>query len=207
MDEKPSIFVVDDDQNMVRLITAVLEREGHRVQSYVNASDFLGDFKPGQRGCLILDVEMPGLNGLELQDELRTRLIDLPIIFLTATADVPTAVKAMKRGALDLLVKPFEVPTLVSAVQRALERDALRSEETVRFEEIARRRKLLTPRELEVMDLVVAGNSNKQVAAHLNLSAKTIEIHRGRVMRKMKAESVAQLVHLSVEFAKYKRPG
>jgi len=203
MDETPLIFVVDDDQNMLRLIATVLRNEGHVVQTYANSSEFLKHFRPEQRGCLLLDVDMPGLSGLELQQELATRLIDLPIIFLTATVDVPTAVKAMKHGALDVLQKPFEVPTLLAAVGRALEQDAERSDQTKRYKVICLRRSRLTPRELEVMDLVVAGNSNKQIAAHLKLSSKTVEIHRGRVMKKMEAGSVADLVHQSVEFAKF----
>ena len=203
MTESPVIFVVDDDQNMLRLIVAVLEREGLTVRTYLNAREFLENFQATARGCVLLDVEMPGLSGLDLQQELQQRLIDLPIIFLTATVDVPTAVKVMKRGAMDLLQKPFETATLVSAVRCALTRDAERSILTQKYKVICHRRGRLTPREAEVMELVVAGNSNKQIAAHLHLSAKTVEIHRGRVMRKMEAESVADLVHQSVQFANF----
>src|SRR5271168_4848427 len=121
MNEKPTIFVVDDDQNMLRLIATVLQSQGHVVQTYVNSAEFLEHFRPEQRGCLLLDVEMPGLSGLGLQQELATRLIDIPVVFLTATVDVPTAVNAMKHGALDVLQKPFEAPTLLAAVARALE--------------------------------------------------------------------------------------
>jgi two-component system response regulator FixJ len=202
MDEKPVIFVVDDDPTMLRLIVAALEQEGFTVQTFTDAESFLSHFRPGLHGCLLLDVEMPGLSGLELQQELLSRLINLPVIFLSATTDVPTAVTAMKHGAMDLLQKPFEIATLVSAVRRALQKDAENSNASRQFQDLVKLRDRLTPREMEVMHLVVAGNSNKQIASQLTLSPKTVEIHRGRVMRKMEAQSVAELVHKSVEFKK-----
>ncbi len=204
MDDKRIVFVVDDDQNMLRLIAAVLEREGLTAQTFSDAGEFLARYQPDQRGCLLLDVELPGLSGLDLQQELQKRSIDLPVVFLTATADVPTAVKAMKRGALDLVQKPFEIDSLIAAVRRALAHDAEISNAQSRYLQVLKRRNRLTPREFQVMELVVAGNSNKQVAARLECSPKTVEIHRGRVMRKMEAQSVADLVHQCIELSKKK---
>jgi FixJ family two-component response regulator len=201
MEKSQIIFVVEDDQNMLRLIAAALTHEGLTVQTFSSAAEFLDNFDPQQRGCLLLDVELPGLSGLELQKDLLTRLIDLPVIFLTGTADVSTAVNAMKQGALDLLQKPFEIQTLISAVRRALEKDSLRHGASARLQLLRLRRQRLTPRELEVMDLVVEGNSNKQIAARLKLSSKTVEIHRSRVMRKMEAGSLAELVRQSIDLA------
>jgi two-component system, LuxR family, response regulator FixJ len=200
MEEKPVIFVIDDDQTMLRLIAAVLESEGLTVQTFPDAEAFLNAFTPESHGCLLLDEEMPGLSGLELQQELLTRVIRLPVIFLSATTDVPTAVAAMKHGALDLLQKPFEPKALITAVRRALTKDAQNSTDKKQHQDLAKLRERLTPREMEVMHLVVAGNSNKQITAALTLSPKTVEIHRGRVMHKMKAQSVAELVHKSIEF-------
>ena len=146
MEDKQIVFVVDDDQDMLRLIAAALGRDGLTVRTFSEAGEFLARYQPDQRGCLLLDVELPGLSGLELQQELQTRSIDLPIVFLTATADVPTAVKAMKRGALDLVQKPFEIQSLIAAVQRALAHDFEQSKAHSRYAQVLKRRSRLTPR-------------------------------------------------------------
>jgi FixJ family two-component response regulator len=191
---EPIVFVVDDDPKMLRIVADVLGVEGLRVESYSRGADFLAAYKPDQRGCLLLDIQMPGLSGPQLQQELASRKIELPIVFLTATADVPTTVDLMKRGAVDLLQKPFEIPVLLDSVRHAIERDAAGFSEKLQREAIQLRLDRLTPREHEVMELVVTGRANKQIAYELKLSEKTVEIHRSRVMKKMEAESVAELV-------------
>jgi two-component system response regulator FixJ len=190
----PVVFVVDDDPKMLRIVAEVLGAENLRVQTYSRGEDFLSEYDPNQRGCLLLDIQMPGLSGPELQRELTTRKIELPIIFLTATADVPTTVDLMKRGAIDLLQKPFEVQALLASVRRAIELDSAAFCLKLQREAIQHRLDRLTPREHEVMELVVNGRANKQIAFELKLSEKTVEIHRSRVMKKMEAESVAELV-------------
>jgi FixJ family two-component response regulator len=194
MDVEPFVFVIDDDPKMLRMVADVLTAEGIRVETYACGTDFLEAYEHGRRGCLLLDLQMPGLSGTQLQRELTARKIDLPIIFLTATADVPTTVDLMKRGAVDLLQKPFEIPVLLASVRDGLARDAVAFAERVQREAVQLRLQRLTPREREVMELVVIGRANKQIAYELKLSEKTVEIHRSRVMKKMEAQSVADLV-------------
>jgi two-component system, LuxR family, response regulator FixJ len=194
----PVVFVVDDDPKLLRLVAQVLGAEGFIVETYVRGSDFLDKYQADRRGCLLLDIQMPDLSGPEMQRELLARQIDLPIVFLTATADVPTTVTIMKRGAADVVQKPFDTDRLVAAVRNAIARDARVFQERQQREEVGRRLAQLTPREREVMDLVVAGCANKQIAQRLKLSEKTVEIHRGHMMKKMAAGSVAELVHQSV---------
>jgi two-component system response regulator FixJ len=191
---EPIVFVVDDDPKMLRIVAEVLGAESLQVQTFVRGEDFLSRYQIDQRGCLLLDIQMPGLSGPELQRELTTRNIELPVIFLTATADVPTTVDLMKRGAIDLLQKPFDVPALLASVRRAIEHDAAAFTLKLQREAIQHRLDRLTPREHEVMELVVNGRANKQIAYELKLSEKTVEIHRSRVMKKMEAESIADLV-------------
>jgi two-component system, LuxR family, response regulator FixJ len=194
MDSAPVVFVVDDDPKMLRMVTDVLSAEQMRVEAYSRGDDFLSSYRPQQRGCLLLDIQMLGLSGPELQKELAARKIELPIVFLTGTADVPTTVDLMKRGAVDLLQKPFEIPVLLESVRLAIQRDATGFFEKTQRELIQLRLHRLTPREHEVMELVVTGRANKQIAYELHLSEKTVEIHRSRVMKKMEAQSVAELV-------------
>lgn len=190
----PIIFVVDDDQ-AVRLSTEMLIRSmGLRVEAFESASEFLEDFDPQQPGCVILDIRMPGMSGLELQEHLNQIGAAIPVIFVTGHGDVPMAVRAMKLGAVDFIQKPFRDQELIDRVHSALDRDAQdRKEHKVR-QKIQERVDLLTSREREVMHLVVEGQANKEIAFDLGLSPRTVEIHRSRVMSKMEASSLPDLV-------------
>jgi RNA polymerase sigma factor (sigma-70 family) len=194
-DARPFVFVVDDDLKILRLIADILGGEGWNIETFSRAEDFLSDFHREPCSCLLLDIQMPGLSGPDLQRELLSRDIRIPTIFLTATADVPTTIEVMKRGAVDLLQKPFDPDTLVAAVRHALSREAEAARERARVEVIRQRMAQLTPREREVLELVVSGHANKQIARELKLSERTVEVHRGRVMKKMNADSLANLVH------------
>ncbi len=201
VERKPCVFVVDDDPKILRLVADVLEAEGWTVETYSLAGAFLDRYRSESCACLLLDIQMPGLSGPQLQRELLARDIGIPIIFLTATADVPTTIEVMKRGAFDLLQKPFDPEKLVAVVRTALAREAASVEQRLQIDAVRKRLAQLTPREREVLDLVVAGKANKQIARELKLSQRTVEIHRGRVMKKMEADSVANLVHQCVDAA------
>lgn len=190
----PIIFVVDDDR-AVRLSTEMLIRSMElRVESFESAAEFLDDFDPQQPGCVILDIRMPGMSGLELQEHLNEMGAAIPVIFVTGHGDVPMAVRAMKLGAVDFIQKPFRDQELIDRVHAALDRDAREREESVAREKIQKRVDSLTSRELEVMHLVVEGHPNKEIAYQLGLSPRTVEIHRSRVMSKMEASSLPDLV-------------
>ena len=190
----PIIFVVDDDE-AVRLSTEMLVRSmGLRAESFDSAAEFLEDFDPQQPGCVILDIRMPGMSGLELQEHLNELGAKIPVIFVTGHGDVPMAVKAMKAGAVDFLQKPFRDQELIDRVHSALDRDSEHREESEARSRIQAHVDTLTSREIEVMDQVVEGRANKEIAFELGLSPRTVEIHRARVMSKMKAESLPDLV-------------
>jgi two-component system response regulator FixJ len=190
----PIIFVVDDDE-AVRLSTEMLIRSmGLRVESFEAAAEFLEDFDPQQPGCLILDIRMPGMSGLELQEHLNEIGATIPVVFVTGHGDVPMAVNAMKAGAVDFIQKPFRDQELIDRVHAALDRDSESRLESKVKEQIQERVDLLTSREFEVMELVVEGQANKEIAFDLGLSPRTVEIHRARVMSKMAAESLPDLV-------------
>lgn len=194
----PIVFIVDDDE-AVRDSTAMLVRSlSLRSETFASAQEFLDDFDAQQPGCIVLDVRMPGMSGLELQEKLVDAGATIPIIFITAHGDVPMAVSALKRGAMDFIQKPFRDQELIDKIQAALSRDAEIRDAVANRERIVGRIALLTPREREVMDLVVAGNANKVVAAELGLSERTVEIHRARVMAKMAADSLPQLVQMTL---------
>jgi FixJ family two-component response regulator len=197
MADQPTVYVVDDDPLTVSLLVHWLERARLRAERYDSAEAFLAQYD-GAPGCLLLDVQMPGMSGLDLQRQLNDRGTELPVIILTGTADVPTAVAAMKGGAVDLIEKPVTAEVLVARVQHALTRDAALRDRRAQRDTISSRADQLSAREREVMDLVVAGLANKQIAVRLRLSEKTVEAHRSRVMRKMQAESVAELVRMAV---------
>lgn len=192
------VYIVDDDDGMRRGLAFLLRSAGYDVACFASARAFLDEYDPTKRGCLLLDVRMPGMSGLELQEHLRAQQTDLPVIIVTAFADVAMAVRAMKAGAFDFIEKPFEGSALLSRVRRALEREAETRVHAQRAEEARRRLATLTPREREVMDLVVDGLLNKQVAGELGISMKTVENHRARVMEKMGVVSLADLVRLSI---------
>ncbi|HPD28924.1 MAG TPA: response regulator transcription factor [Phycisphaerae bacterium] len=190
------VFVVDDDAAVLDSLRFLIESVGLRVRTFSSADEFLAAYTPDQPGCLVLDIRMPGMSGLELQEQLAKRGYTLPVIIITAHGDVPSAVRAMHAGAVDFMSKPFNDQSLLDRVHQALAKDArTRRDEAVRAA-IAAKVALLTPREREVMDLVVSGMSNKGIAAQLQLSAKTVETHRARVMEKMEAGSVAELVRM-----------
>jgi FixJ family two-component response regulator len=190
----PAIFVVDDDASVRDAISNLLESVGLRGETFASADEFLNAPRPEAPSCLILDVKLPGRNGLEVQEELEAIGIHIPIVFITAHGDVPMTSRAMKAGAVDFLAKPFQKKDLLDAVRQALERDRVQRKEQAEASSLRARVDTLTPREREVMDLVVTGLMNKEVAAKLGLSEITIKVHRGRAMQKMEADSLAELV-------------
>jgi RNA polymerase sigma factor (sigma-70 family) len=186
--------VVDDDAAVCRALQRLLESVGLHVETFGSAQEFLDEFSPGAPGCLVLDVRMPGLSGLDLQDILNNEEVTIPIIFVSAHGDVPVSVRAMKGGALDFFQKPIHHQTFLDAVNRALAKDSEMRRQESEKAEIRRRVESLTPREREVLDLLVTGLRNKQIAYELGASERTIKIHRARVMEKMQAESLPDLV-------------
>jgi len=195
---EPTVFIVDDDEAMRESMTWLIESVGLKVQTYASADEFLQSYYPGRAGCLLLDVRMPGMSGLELQKHLKDQQVAVPVIMITGHGDVPMAVRAMKAGAIDFIEKPFNDEQLLESIRTALAIDDTRRDEQSFKAEVASRLAHLTPRESEVMEMVTAGKSNKEIANLLNVSAKTVEAHRAKVMEKMQAGSLAELVRLVV---------
>jgi FixJ family two-component response regulator len=193
----PVVFVVDDDASVRKSLTRVMTSAGYTVESFASARDFLAREPFAGPCCLVLDVRMPGLTGLELQETLAGHGHQMPIVFITGHGDISMSVKAMKAGAADFLTKPFDVENLLEAVERAVTKDVKDLSDEGDTAEVRERVKLLTPRETEVFALVVTGLLNKQVAAELGIGEKTVKVHRARVMEKMQAGSVAELVRLA----------
>jgi two-component system, LuxR family, response regulator FixJ len=198
MPPEPTVFVVDDDRAMRDSLRWLLESVGLTVRTYSTAADFLREYEPAQPGCLVLDVRMPGMSGLDLQAELVRRGAGLPTIVVTGHAEVPMAVRAVKAGAVDFIEKPFSDQLLLDRVRQALEIDRLEREVRHRREEARRRLESLTAREREVLGLVAAGKANKEIAASLGLSPKTVEVHRAHVMSKMAVDSLAELIRVAL---------
>ena len=191
-----TVYVVDDDASVRRSTERLIRVSGFNVQTFESARDFLSSPRPEGPGCLVLDVRMPGLSGLDLQQELSQSGEQIPIIFLTGHGDIPMSVRAMKAGAAEFLTKPVKQRTLLEAIQAAVERDRATCQARAATEGLRARYEQLTPREREVMSLVVAGLLNKQVAGELETAERTIKFHRAHIMQKMGVESLAELVRM-----------
>jgi len=197
--QPPTVFVVDDDEGVRNSLRFLLKSVGLTTRTLSSAAEFLESYKPTQPGCLVLDVRMPGMSGLELQQHLNVQGAIIPVIFITGHGDVPMAVEAMQHGAFDFLQKPFRDQELIDRIQRALERDARNRAALGQHERIRQRIESLTPREREVLTLMAQGRPNKVMAAELGVSQRTVEIHRARVMEKSGAASLAQLVRMVMD--------
>jgi len=195
-DAKPAIYIVDDDDGMRRALTMLMTTVGYDPVPFGRPSEFLAQYDSGRPGCLVLDVRMPEMSGLEVQQQLNRTGSMVPIILITGHGDIPMAVQAMKDGAFDFLQKPFRDQDLLDRINAALKQDAENRASVERLADLRRRRESLTPREHEVMDLVVDGRANKVIAIDLGLSERTVEIHRANVMDKMGARSIAHLVKM-----------
>lgn len=196
MDTEPTVFVVDDDQGVREAISLLMESIGLAVESYPSAQSYLDQFDPGRPGCLVLDVRMRGMSGLDLQQRLAAEPLHPPIVIVTGHGDVPMAVRAVQAGAVDFIEKPFNDQVLLDAVHRALQRDAEVRGQALLLADIKERLQRLTPREREILDLIVAGRRNKVIAADLGISQSTVEAHRAKVMEKLEARSLSDLMRM-----------
>jgi two-component system, LuxR family, response regulator FixJ len=195
----PTIYIVDDDEGVRSSLHFLLQSVGLTGHMLASAKEFLETYKPEQPGCVILDVRMPGMSGLQLQQRLNLKGATIPVIFITGHADIPMAVEAMQHGAFDFLQKPFRDQDLLDRIHRALQRDARHRAELAQQERIRASFESLTPREREVLALMTRGKANKVMAEELGVSQRTVEVHRARVMEKTGAESLAQLVRMTME--------
>ena len=191
------VFVVDDDISVRESLELLIQNEGWQPKTFASAQEFLDHRSAVVPSCLVLDLSLPGLDGLELQKRVAVERAEIPIIFITGHGDIPKTVEAMKGGAVEFLTKPFNDEVLLTAIRRALERSRLALAHKIELQELRDRYASLTPREGQVMALVVSGLLNKQVGGELNISEKTVKAHRGQVMQKMKANSVADLVKMA----------
>ena len=196
-EEQPVVFVIDDDASVRDAIVDLLRSVGLAVESFGSTQEFLQSNRPDAPGCIVLDVRLPGPSGLEFQRTLSKSNIDLPVIFISGHADIPMSVRAMKSGAIEFLTKPVPEQELLDAIQTGIERDRARRQDAKVLAELQERFDSLTPREREVLALVVTGRRNKQIAAQANLSEMTVKVHRSQIMRKMQAKSLVDLVRMA----------
>ncbi|KRW82307.1 MULTISPECIES: response regulator FixJ [unclassified Marinobacter] len=195
-DIQQTVYVVEDDEAVRDSLELLLKSDGKPVKTYESANAFLKDYSDKMAGCIVLDIRMPGMDGMELQKKLNEKHSILPIIFVTGHGDVPMAVDAMKEGAVDFIQKPYREEALLEKIEAALEQDLEQRKTLDEKQEIIRRVKSLTPREAEIMDRMIAGQANKVIAIELEISQRTVEIHRSRVMHKMGTHSLAHLVRM-----------
>ncbi|MET0105503.1 MAG: response regulator transcription factor [Sedimenticola sp.] len=196
MSSEMTVFIVDDDQEVRDALQLLMESVGLNVETFGSAQEYLDQFDPGRPGCLVLDIRMPGMSGLDLQARLAAENIHPPIVIITGHGDVPMAVRAVQAGAVDFVQKPFNDQQLLDSVHRAIEQDAVQRGEVSKLLEIRDRLDKLTPREREVMELVIAGKRNKVIAADLSISQSTVEAHRAKVMEKMEADTLSSLMRM-----------
>jgi len=196
MTEDPTVFIVDDDDEVRSALALLMESIGMPVETFESAQAFLEQFDPQRSGCLVLDVRMKGMSGLDLQEHLSKEAIYPPIIVITGHGDVPMAVRAVKAGAIDFIEKPFNDQVLLDSIHRAIEQDAQRRGKAIQLAEIETRLDRLTPREREILNQVVSGKRNKTIAFELNISQSTVEAHRSKVMEKMQAQSLSDLMRM-----------
>ncbi len=196
MSPEPTVFIVDDDPAFRKSLVWLMESVGVRAECYPSAREFLDFYDSSRPCCLVLDIRMPEMGGLDLLDEISARDIHMPVIVVTAYGDVPAAVRAMKNGAVDFLEKPFSHEMLLSRIQQCLEEDQQRRRKQAVSTEIEQRLSLLTPRQRQVMDLIVAGKANKEIARRLGLSPKTVEYHRASLMKKLLVANLVELINV-----------
>src|ERR1700690_1898428 len=199
-----TVFIVDDDTSFLQSVSRLLRAVGYTVQAFASAQEFLARLAPEMSGCVVTDLQMPGMNGLELQETLRRSANPLPVIFLTGQGDIPATVSAMRSGAEDFLTKRAPKEELLAAVERAFERDAQERQQREQLRDLRRRFDELSKRELEVLADVVRGRMNKQIAADLDINERTVKLHRTNITRKLEVQSVAELTHLVDEAGLFK---
>jgi FixJ family two-component response regulator len=200
------VFIVDDDVSVRESLELLIQNEGWQAETFASAQEFLDHPRAALPSCLILDVSLPGLNGLELQQRVAAERTDMPIIFITGHGDIPMTVRAMKAGAIEFLTKPFSDEALLNAIRQALQRSRLALSHEAEIRQLRNSYALLTPRERQVMALVVSGLLNKQIGGELGISEITVKAHRGQVMQKMKADSLASLVKMAAKLRSARPP-